>query len=226
MWIIAALALAGFWFWRSNQRRAQRFVRAVCFLDMVDGGASVNDANGLVVRLFTKHSTPQDDETAIAFAIDTAQRLTDGKQLPWIHEAREKGFVVDSGNTRLDMAHASPPKADDDWQEDVYVAAGLHHVGFLHTIKRDVTDAEFTAAALGAFDGTVQALGLKPSHIDMMAMGSAFAYRQLKDHNRVIGFDPEWIADLTVEAMTADALEEMRVQASQFAYAMNTRQSG
>lgn len=105
MWIIAVLGLAGFWLWRSNKRRAQRFVRAVCFLDIVDGGANANEANGQIARLFSKHSTPQADDTATAFAIDKAQQLTEGKQLPWIHEARKKGFVVDSGNTKLDMAH-------------------------------------------------------------------------------------------------------------------------
>lgn len=105
MWIIAILSVAAFLFWRSNKRRAKRFVRAVLFLNKLDGGASVDEANGQVARLFTKHSTPKEDDEATMFAIESAQRLTEGKQLPWIHEARNRGLVVDSGNKHLDLAH-------------------------------------------------------------------------------------------------------------------------
>jgi hypothetical protein len=105
MWIVVVLGLAGFWFWRSNKRRAYRFVRSVHFLDKLDQGVGVNEANGQVALMFTKHSTPTLDENATLFALDRAQRWTEGKQLPWIHEARQKGFTVDSGNTKLDGAH-------------------------------------------------------------------------------------------------------------------------
>jgi hypothetical protein len=110
MWIIVAFGLVGVWLWQSNKRRAKRFVRSVCFLDLVDGSASANEANGQVARLFTMHSKLQNDDAATAFAIGRAQQFTDGKQLPWIHLARERGFVVDSGNTRFDMAHKALPK--------------------------------------------------------------------------------------------------------------------
>ena len=107
MWIVAIFCVAGFLLWRSNKRRAQRFVRAVCFLDIVDNGASVDEANGQVARLFNRHSSADADNAAIRYAMDKANRLTDGKQLPWIHDAREKGFAIDSGDSRFDMAHLS-----------------------------------------------------------------------------------------------------------------------
>lgn len=118
MWIVAVLGVVGVLLWQSNQRRAKRFIRAVCFLDMVDKKVSADEANGKVARLFTIHSTPQYDDTATAFAIGMARQFTEGKQLPWINEAREKGFVVDGGNTRFDMAHNAQPKRGTSEQEN------------------------------------------------------------------------------------------------------------
>jgi hypothetical protein len=112
MWIVLAVCVAGFVLWRSNKRRAQRFVRAVCFLDVVDGGASTDEANGQVARMFSKHSNADVDNTAIRYAMDKADRFTDGKQLPWIKEARQRGFTIDSGNTRFDLAHLSQAQSD------------------------------------------------------------------------------------------------------------------
>lgn len=111
MWIVFAICVVGFVLWQSNKRRAQRFVRAVCFLDVIDGGASADEANGQVARMFTKHSTADADNAAIRYAMDKADRFTGGKQLSWIHEARQRGFTIDSGNTRFDMAHLSRPQS-------------------------------------------------------------------------------------------------------------------
>ena len=101
---LGLIGLIGFLLWRSNERRGQRFTRAVHFLNELEEGATVDEANGRVARLFTKKSKPEDDVAAIHSAIDRAQWRTNGNQLPWIHEAREKGFIVDSGNERLDLA--------------------------------------------------------------------------------------------------------------------------
>ena len=105
MWIVLIIVVAGFLLWRNNNRRGHRFVRSVYFLNELDRNATIDEANGQVARLFTKHSTPETDGEAIRFAMGQAQRWTQGKQLPWIHRAREQGLAIDSGNTRLDLAH-------------------------------------------------------------------------------------------------------------------------
>ncbi|MEO1557073.1 MAG: hypothetical protein AAFS01_11625 [Pseudomonadota bacterium] len=107
MWIVAVICLAAVALWYGNKRRGQRFVRAVHYLDLVESGASSDEANGMVARLFSKQSTPEADVAAIELATDRANRFTEGKQLPWIDEARQKGFKIDSGDARFDMAHLS-----------------------------------------------------------------------------------------------------------------------
>lgn len=111
MWIVAIVCVAGFFLWQSNKRRAKRFVRSVFFLELIDSGVSPDSANGQVARLFTKQSSVDEDNAAIRYAMDKADRLTGGKQLSWIHEAREKGFTIDSGDTQFDFAHAAQPLA-------------------------------------------------------------------------------------------------------------------
>ncbi|MBE1282806.1 MAG: hypothetical protein GJ676_05805 [Rhodobacteraceae bacterium] len=111
MWIVAIVCAAGFLLWQSNKRRAKRFVRSVFFLELTDSGVSADSANGQVARLFTKLSSVDEDNSAIRYAMDKADRLTEGKQLPWIHEAREKGFTIDSGDSRFDMAHVAQSQA-------------------------------------------------------------------------------------------------------------------
>ena len=101
MWIVIAIGIGAFALWYGNKRRGQRFVRAVHYLDMLANGANPDEANGKVARLFTKHSTPDADVSAIRFAMDKADRMTGGKQLPWINEARERGFAIDSGSKRF-----------------------------------------------------------------------------------------------------------------------------
>lgn len=104
--------------------------------------------------------------------------------------------------------------------EDVHLAAGMHHVGYLTATKRDLEDKEIAAAALGAYDGTVQAFGLKLSDLDMHTNGAAFIVAQLNSLERIDEVDPEWIAEVTEEAMTSNALEAIRVEAGRFAYTM------
>ena len=105
MWIVVILIVVGFLLWQGNKRRGQRFTRAVLFLNALDEGATPDEANGRVARLFTKHSTPEGDVAAMRFAMDRAQRWTGGNQARWLHEARQRGFAIDSGNTNFDLAH-------------------------------------------------------------------------------------------------------------------------
>ena len=108
--------------------------------------------------------------------------------------------------------------AQSDTLQEVRLAAGMHHVGYLTTIKRDLDDKEIAAAALGAFDGTVQAVGAKLSDLDMHTNGAAFILAQLKSLERIDSVDPEWIAEVTAEAMTSEALETIRAESGRFAY--------
>ena len=106
--------------------------------------------------------------------------------------------------------------------EDVRLAAAAHHVGYLTAIKRerDLEDKEVAAAALGAFDGTVQAFGLKLSDLDMHTNGAAFIVAQLVSLDRIDKVDPEWIAEVTEAAMTSETLKVIRTEAGRFAYTM------
>ncbi|KFE36124.1 hypothetical protein [Thioclava atlantica] len=110
--------------------------------------------------------------------------------------------------------------------EGVKSAASLHHIGFLRALGRDVDDAEFAAAALGALDGTLQAHKAKVPNPDMHAMGVSFIARQLKDLGRMEELDPERIADLTLTAMSSEALEGIRIEAGRFSYGMEGLWSG
>ena len=104
--------------------------------------------------------------------------------------------------------------------EDVQSAASLHHMGYLRAIGRDMDDTEFAAAALGAFDGTAKAYGLRLSDLDMHANGAAFILAQLTNLERIDfdSADPDRIAEVTGEAMTSSALEAVRAEAGRFAY--------
>jgi hypothetical protein len=110
------------------------------------------------------------------------------------------------------------PKSDD--LGHVQDAAAIHHLGYLNAMKREVDDKEFAAAALGAFDGTVQAVGMKLSDVDMHTNGAAFIVGQLASLERMEEIDPDWIAEVTEEAMTSKALEAIRAEAGHFAYTM------
>lgn len=146
--------------------------------------------------------------------------------VPLRRENLEKEFVAKSKTPQVvpSQLDRSDLEDDDRWREDIYVAAGLYHATFLRTTERVLDNAEFSAAALGAFDGTVQASRIKLTHLEMMAMGSAFLLRQLQELGRVNEIDSEKIGELTVEAMTSDALEEIRRLAGRMAYSMHTAQ--
>jgi hypothetical protein len=104
--------------------------------------------------------------------------------------------------------------------EDVRLAAAIHHVCYLRAIKRDVDDKEFAAAAFGAFDGTVQGFGLELSDLEMFKLGAVFVAGQLKDLGRMSEVDPELIAEVTTDAMSLEVFEAIRAEASFMAYSM------
>ncbi|WP_040610231.1 hypothetical protein [Oceaniovalibus guishaninsula] len=110
------------------------------------------------------------------------------------------------------------PQSED--LEHVQDAAAIHHLGYLNAMKREVDDKEFAAAALGAFDGTLQACRLRLSDLDMHTNGAAFILAQLTNLERIDidRVDPDWIAEVTDEAMTSSALEAIRDEAGRFAY--------
>jgi len=110
------------------------------------------------------------------------------------------------------------PQSDD--LGHVQDAAAIHHLGYLKAMKREVDDKEFAAAALGAFDGTLQACRLRLSDLEMHTNGAAFILAQLNNLERIDidSVDPDWIAEVTDEAMTSSALEAIRDEAGRFAY--------
>jgi hypothetical protein len=60
---------------------------------LVDTGTTKADATREALLLFSELSAPRDDIAAIKFAQDMADRMTGGKQQPWIQAAKVKGFV-------------------------------------------------------------------------------------------------------------------------------------
>ncbi len=71
----------------------KRFVRAIDFLTLLNGGASVAEANRLAALLFTPASNPNMDYEAIQRAERLRRVWFEGKQLPAIQLARSKGFT-------------------------------------------------------------------------------------------------------------------------------------
>lgn len=131
-----------------------------------------------------------------------------------------RGGLKATAQTDEETSEDAATVSQSDKLEDVLLAARLHHVGYLRAIGREVDDNEFVAAALGVFDGTVQAFGFRLSDIDMHVMGAAFIVRQLKDLGRMSEVDPEWIVEVTTEAMYSKKLNATRLEAGRMAYAV------
>ncbi len=221
MWIIFILVVAGgLFFWRSNRKRGERFVRAVFYIDAVSKGASSNEANGIVAKMFTKHSTAEADVEATHVALDKAKRMTEGSQLPWIHEARKLGFAVDSGSSKFDAASSHPlsNQADEATIEEVYDAAAIHHMGYLKTFDGGASGPEISAAALGVFAGTVQAKALKFTDDQMHEKGFEFVFLRLKEMDQFKDIDSKQAVDMLQEALGSNDLSEMRDHAGEFAF--------
>lgn len=131
-----------------------------------------------------------------------------------------QGGLKATAQTNEECGEDAASVSHSDTLKEVRLAAGLHHVGYLRAIGREIDDNEFAAAALGAFDGTVQAFGVKLSDLDMRAMGAAFIVGQLKNLGRMNQVDPEWIAEVTIEAMSSEKLNTIRDEAGRMAYTM------
>lgn len=140
--------------------------------------------------------------------------------VPLRQEVYDTGAFSNQDSGSADATDQIQQDFDDERRDHIYDVAGIAHVSFLRALKREVSDVELAAAALGAFDGTVQAFDLKLDDVDMFTMGAAFIVQQLKGLGRLSDIDPEKIADLITEAMDSDALEEIRGQAGQAAYTM------
>lgn len=131
-------------------------------------------------------------------------------------------------NTRLDREPLEDKSKvikslTEDEQENLYISAGICHASFLNAIGHELDDAEFSAAAVGAFDGTAQGLGIKLTDVEMFIMGSVFIVRQLKALERLDEIDPDKIADLTAEAMESTTLNDTRVLAGKVSYSVSKK---
>lgn len=90
--IITGVLAALFLFWRSY-KRSKRFVRASDFIRMLDAGATPEEANELANMLLSKNSNPNLDNRAINIAMAYSEAQFNGKQLPVIELAKQKGFT-------------------------------------------------------------------------------------------------------------------------------------
>lgn len=85
----AVLAAAVVWLLWDGQKRGRRFVRSIVFLDALDCGESVDEANRLAMHFGTN---PDNDRRSIERADFIRRAVFGGKQLPAIAMAKAKGF--------------------------------------------------------------------------------------------------------------------------------------
>ncbi|MCD1627866.1 hypothetical protein K7H22_17845 [Seohaeicola saemankumensis] len=99
-------------------------------------------------------------------------------------------------------------------------AASAHHMLYLHSVDRDLDDKEFAASALGAFEGTVRARRVELSELDMHMHGAIFIATQLENLGRLETqpVNPDWLAEVTSDAMSSTDFEEIRGEAGRMAY--------
>lgn len=90
-WVVV-LILGGYFFFKKNTERGQRFVRAYVFLVQINHENTVAEANEAAAFPFTQYSDTDSDNLTIRLAQAYAAELHGGKQLPVIEEARNKGF--------------------------------------------------------------------------------------------------------------------------------------
>ena len=93
------------------QRCSLRFVRSVSYLYNLQNGMTPYESNWEVAKLYTERHDGDNIDEAANMLSHSALRISNGKQLPWIHKARPKGFDVDSVN-KFDKAHLSRPLDD------------------------------------------------------------------------------------------------------------------
>lgn len=73
-------------------RRGRIFVRSVDYLQLLDSGATVKDANRVSAVLFSSTSDPDYIKHAIHRARTLSDMYFEGKQVPIIRLARSRGF--------------------------------------------------------------------------------------------------------------------------------------
>lgn len=93
-YVLLTVAVIGVLFFRSNTKRGQTFVRATEYLMHLNCGCSADEANLFAAHLFTKHSNPDYDQKALTRAANLSRSEFNGKQLPIIQLAQEKGFSL------------------------------------------------------------------------------------------------------------------------------------
>lgn len=156
-------------------------------------------------------------------AVQMDPKATENFLVPLRQEDPEKEHNASVDRTPGAATNPILKSLTEDEQESLYISAGISHASFLNAVGRELDDAEFSAAAVGAFDGTVQGLGIKLTDIEMFIMGSVFIVRQLKALERLDEIDPEKIADLTAEAMESAALNDTRVLAGKVSYSVSKK---
>ena len=103
---------------------------------------------------------------------------------------------------------------------DLYLKASIAHSSFLGALGKDIDDQEFLASAFGAIDGTIQALNMRPDDVQMLAMGSTFALRRLREMERLQNISPAEQGDQIGRAMMNVDLDHLKAQSGQVAYTL------
>jgi hypothetical protein len=113
------------------------------------------------------------------------------------------------------------PKANE--QQDkiaLYDKASIAHSSYLLSLNKEIDDQEFLASALGAIDGTIQAHDMRPDDVQMLAMGSTFALRRLRETDRLQSASTEEQGDQIGRAMANGELNRLKAQSGQVAYSI------
>lgn len=103
-------------------------------------------------------------------------------------------------------------------REHTYTSASIAHLSFLNAFEKELSDQEFAATALGAFDGVVQSQSITLGDVDMLAMGSAFALRRLSEDERMQEASPTAKGDTIGLALTDGRFDRLKEQAGLVAY--------
>lgn len=141
--------------------------------------------------------------------------------VPLKSDQSEDFLALEKNRNHPNITHRGHDDPTRNREYEVHGLAEIYHISFLQSVNRELNNEELAAAAIGSFDGTVQALGLELTSTDMFIMGSAFALKQLNEFGRVADLEPDIISELTIEAMTSDGLADMRKWAGQLAYTMH-----
>lgn len=215
-------------FRKKMQDRGKRFVRAYYFLKKVDSGLDIESANRAAQMILRKNEDLVNQHDIIMEANNYIISYYNGMQLPLINHAISKGFRDQSNSPpkafNKHVKYSDSTKDTQRPERKIYDFACEYHEKFLASEIDEIDDVRFSAAALGALDGTVQALGQEFSEVEMFVMGSAIIARQLTEFSRVDKQDTDRIADVTFNAMNSDVHHEIIEAAGRAAYAMHKKQ--